>query len=80
MKKLKLSHISTSCLSHPMLHLKPLNSSMYESGTKSYGEVTDLLISWYLQEIYLPAHADDKTEDSFDPFDKEDVFGEKAVG
>lgn len=51
-----------------------IQASGDESGTKSYGEVTDLLISWYLQEIYLPAHIDDKTEDSFDPLDPDDVF------
>lgn len=45
-----------------------------ESGTKSYGEVTDLLICWYLDEIYLPAHIDDKDEDAFDPLDPDDVF------
>ena len=42
-----------------------------ESGTKSYGEVTDLLVSWYIQEIYLPAHKDEEV--SFDPLDKNQV-------
>ena len=42
-----------------------------ESGTKSYGEVTDLLVSWYIQEIYLPAHQDEEVV--FDPLDKNQV-------
>ncbi len=56
-----------------------IQASGDESGTRSYGEVTDLLISWYLQEIYLPAHIDDKTEDSFDPLDPDDVFTIETV-
>ena len=42
-----------------------------ESGTKSYDEVYDLLVSWYIQEIYLPAHKEE--EQSFDPLDKNQV-------
>ena len=59
-----------------------LQASGDESGVKSYGEVTDLLLSWYWQEIYLPAHADDLEEDSFDPFDEDYVFdaGLSATG
>ena len=53
-----------------------IQASGDESGTKSYGEVTDLLLMWYWQEIYTPAHVDDETEDSFDPFDEGYVFGE----
>ncbi len=51
-----------------------IQASGDESGTRSYGEVTDLLVSWYLQEIYLPAHIDDKDENAFDPMDPNDVF------
>ena len=51
-----------------------LQMSGDESGIKSYGEVTDLLLSWYWQEIYLPAHTDDVEEDTFDPFDEEYIF------
>lgn len=51
-----------------------IQASGDESGIRSYGEVADLLISWYLQEIYLPAHADDEDEDAFDPFDKENLL------
>ena len=42
-----------------------------ESGTKSYGEVCDLLVSWHIQEIYLPAHREE--EIVFDPTDKNQV-------
>ena len=53
-----------------------IQASGDESGTKSYGEVTDLLLSWYWQEIYLPTHVDEEVEDAFDPFDEEYVFQE----
>ncbi len=53
-----------------------IQASGDESGTKSYGEVSDLLLSWYWQEIYLPEHADDEEEDAFDPFDEGYVFEE----
>ena len=42
-----------------------------ESGTQSYGEVTDLLINWYIQEIDMPNRTDDKNV--FDPFDENQV-------
>ena len=42
-----------------------------ERGTDSYNEVTDLLVSWYVQEIYLPAHKDE--EHTFDPLDKSQI-------
>lgn len=42
-----------------------------ESGVRSYGEVTDLLVSWYIQQIYLPAHKDEDVV--FDPMDKNQV-------
>lgn len=51
-----------------------LQMSGDESGTKSYGEVTDLLLSWYWQEIYLPAHTEEEEEEVFDPFDEEYIF------
>ena len=48
-----------------------LKTSGDESGVASYGEVSDLLVSWYVQEIYLPAH---KEEDiTFDPENKEHI-------
>ena len=48
-----------------------IKASGDESGIQSYGEVCDLLVSWYIQEIYLPAHADE--EEGFDPKDKNQV-------
>ena len=42
-----------------------------ESGIASYGEVTDLLVSWYIQEIYLPAHQDEAVV--FDPLNKDQI-------
>ncbi len=42
-----------------------------ESGVASYDEVHDLLVSWYIQEIYLPAHKEE--EIPFDPTDKSQV-------
>lgn len=48
-----------------------LKASGNESGVGSYGEVTDLLVSWYIQEIYIPAHMDEVVV--FDPMDKTQV-------
>ena len=42
-----------------------------ENGIKSYGQVTDLLVSWYVQEIYLPAHKDEEV--TFNPLDKNQI-------
>ena len=48
-----------------------LKTSGDEAGIASYGEVSDLLVSWYVQEIYLPAH---KEEDiTFDPENKDHI-------
>ena len=54
-----------------------IQASGDSSGVRSYGEVTDLLLCWYWQEVYLPEHADDivEDEDAFDPFDKDYIFG-----
>ena len=41
------------------------------AGTDSYGQVCDLLVSWHIQEIYLPAHKDEVQQ--FDPLDKGQV-------
>ena len=37
-------------------------------GIASYDQVSDLLVSWYIQSIYLPAHKEE--EQVFDPLDK----------
>ena len=42
-----------------------------ESGVKSYGEVCDLLVSWYIQEIVVPSHGQE--DSGFDPYDKDQV-------
>ena len=48
-----------------------IQASGDESGIQSYGEVTDLLVSWYIQEIYLPDHKEEEV--GFDPTDKNQV-------
>ena len=42
-----------------------------ESGIASYGEVTDLLVSWHLQEVVLPAQQTE--EQKFNPYDPNQV-------
>ena len=42
-----------------------------DQGTASYGQVCDLLVSWYIQEIYMPEHQDEIEQ--FDPLDKDQV-------
>ena len=42
-----------------------------DQGTASYGQVCDLLVSWHIQEIYLPEHQDEVEQ--FDPLDKDQV-------
>jgi len=42
-----------------------------DQGTASYGQVCDLLVSWHIQEIYLPEHQDEVQQ--FDPLDKNQV-------
>ncbi len=42
-----------------------------ENGTISYNMVSDLLVSWYIQEIYLPAHKEEVIP--FDPTDRDQV-------
>ena len=48
-----------------------LANSADEEFSKGYGQVTDLLVSWYVQEIYLPAHKDEEV--TFNPLDKEQI-------
>lgn len=48
-----------------------IKTSGDESGIQSYGQVADLLVSWHIQEIYMPAHKDE--EAVFDPLDKSQV-------
>ena len=48
-----------------------LKTSVEESGIASYGEVADLLYSWYYQQEVLPNIT--VVEDPFDPFDETQV-------
>ena len=42
-----------------------------DRGITAYGEVCDLLVSWYIQEIYLPTHQEEVPQ--FNPLDKDQV-------
>lgn len=42
-----------------------------EDGIESYGNVSDLLVNWYIQEIILPNQVQEETK--FDPFDETQV-------
>ena len=48
-----------------------LKTSGEEDGVASYAAVTDLLVSWHIQEFVLPMHKDDETV--FDPMDESQV-------
>lgn len=48
-----------------------LKTSGDESGVASYSKVSDLLVSWYIQKVYLPQHQEEVV--IFDPTDKSQV-------
>ena len=48
-----------------------LRTSGDSAGVRSYGEVTDLLVSWHYQRVILPSIT--TTEKKFDPFDEKQV-------
>ena len=48
-----------------------LRTSGDSTGVRSYGEVTDLLVSWHYQRVILPSIT--TTEKKFDPFDEKQV-------
>ncbi len=48
-----------------------LKTSGEAQGTAAYNAVTDLLVSWHIQEFVLPMHADDEVV--FDPLDESQV-------
>ena len=48
-----------------------LKSNGDEEGVESYSNVSDLLVDWYIQEIYLPQHQEEVIV--FDPTDKNQV-------
>ena len=55
-----------------------IKTSGDKEGVSSYSQVSDLLISWYIQEIYLPAHKEEVIV--FDPTDKNQVDLSENVG
>lgn len=55
-----------------------LKTSGDDDGVVSYSQVSDLLVSWYIQEIYLPQHQEEVI--TFDPTDKSQVDLSENVG
>lgn len=49
-----------------------LKASGDEAGTDSYANVTNLLVSWYVQELVIPQYTEDD-KDQFDPLDRNQV-------
>ena len=49
-----------------------LKASGDEAGTASYTNVTNLLVSWYVQELVIPQYTEDE-DDRFDPLDPSQV-------
>ena len=56
-----------------------LTTSGDEDGTASYGNVCDLLVSWHIQEIVLPAQREENVS-TFDPYDETQVDLSGIVG
>ena len=56
-----------------------LTTSGDEAGTASYGNVCDLLVSWHIQEIVLPAQREENVS-TFDPYDETQVDLSGIVG
>ena len=50
-----------------------------ESGVGSYGEVADLLVSWHIQKVVIPAQLEE-AESVFDPYDESQVDLSDIVG
>ena len=50
-----------------------------EKGVASYGEVCDLLVSYHIQEVVLPAQKEE-AESTFDPYDENQVDLSGIVG
>ena len=48
-----------------------VNTLPDENGFVSYGKVTDMLVSWHIQQIVLPSMTVE--EDPFDPYDPNQV-------
>lgn len=56
-----------------------IKTSGDEKGVASYGEVCDLLVSWHIQEVVLPAQQEE-AESTFDPYDESQVDLSDIVG
>lgn len=56
-----------------------LKISGNESGVDSYAEVADLLVSWHIQEVVIPAQMEE-AEYVFDPYDESQVDLTDIVG
>lgn len=56
-----------------------IKTSGDEAGTASYGLVCDLLVSWHIQEVVLPAQQDE-AQSAFDPYDENQVDLSDIVG
>jgi hypothetical protein len=56
-----------------------LKTSGDEEGIASYGQVCDLLVSWHIQEVVLPAQKEE-AESTFDPYDENQVDLSGIVG
>ncbi|MBQ7344968.1 MAG: DUF3810 domain-containing protein [Oscillospiraceae bacterium] len=56
-----------------------IKTSGDEAGVLSYGQVCDLLVSWHIQEVVLPAQKDE-AESAFDPYDESQVDLSGIVG
>ena len=56
-----------------------LKTSGDEEGIASYDQVTDLLVSWHIQQVVLPSQIDD-SESVFDPYDETQVDLTDIVG
>ncbi len=56
-----------------------IKASGDETGVSSYGHVSDLLVSWHIQKVVLPAQKDE-AESAFDPYDKNQVDLSDIVG
>ncbi len=56
-----------------------LKTSGDEEGVASYGQVCDLLVSWHIQEVVMPAQKEE-AESVFDPYDENQVDLSGIVG
>ena len=56
-----------------------ITTSGDEAGTDSYGQVCDLLVSWHIQTVVMPAQREEASS-TFDPYDENQVDLEGIVG